>query len=100
GHEADDWFVARTEFGRAGMRHAGQVACRLDHRHLHTEADAEEGHAALAGEAHGMHLTLGAALAESARHEDAVDAFEVMHRILALEDLRIEPAQIDMDIVG
>ena len=51
---------------------AGEVARRLDHRHLHAEADAEIGHLALAGEARRPDLALGAALAEAAGHQDAV----------------------------
>ena len=59
---------------------ADQVPRRLDHRHLHAEADAEEGHLAFAGEAHGFELAGGAALAEAAGDQDAVHAFEAVRR--------------------
>ncbi len=65
----------------------GQMPRRLDHRHLHAEADAEIRHLALAGEARRLDLALGAALAEAARHQDAVDALEMLDRVLLLEDL-------------
>ena len=55
---------------------AGQVARRLDHRHLHAEADAEIRHVALAGELRRLDLALGAALAEAAGHQDAVDVLQ------------------------
>jgi pyruvate/2-oxoglutarate dehydrogenase complex dihydrolipoamide acyltransferase (E2) component len=62
---------------------AGQVARRLDHRHLHAQADAQIGHAAFAGEARGLDLALGATFAEAAGHEDRVEAFEMRRRVLA-----------------
>ena len=52
------------------------VARRLDHRHLHAEADAEIGHLALAGEPRRPDLALRAALAEAAGHQDAVHALQ------------------------
>ena len=59
---------------RAGQaEHAARV---LDHGNLHAEADAEVGHAVLAGVAHRRDLALDAALAEAARHEDRVHAGE------------------------
>ena len=46
----------------------------FDHGALHAEADAEEGHAFLAGVADGLDFALDAALAEAAGHEEAVVA--------------------------
>ena len=48
----------------------------FDARHLHAEADAEEGHLALAGELHAGDLAFAAALAEPARDEDAMQRLE------------------------
>ena len=48
----------------------GQISRRLDHRHLHAEADAEEGNLALTGEPDRRDLAFGAALAKAARHQD------------------------------
>ena len=39
-------------------------------------------------------------MAEAAGHEDAVDAFEIGRRVLALEDLALDPVEIDLDLVG
>src|SRR5216684_2611984 len=100
GHEPDHRVLARPELGRARALEPGEVARRLDHRHLHAEADAEIGHEPLARETRGLDLALGAALAEAAGDEDAVDAFELDDRVLLLEDLGIEPIQIDAHIVG
>src|SRR5215472_7565983 len=80
GHEADDGIAARTELGAARLLEPRQIARRLDHRHLHAEADAEIGHLALAGEARRCDLAFGTALAEAARHQDAVHAFKMMDR--------------------
>ena len=72
----------------------------LDHRHLHAEADAEVGHLALAREAGRLDLALRAALAEAARHQDAVHALEVVDGVVPLEDLGIDPVHIDAHVIG
>ena len=100
GHQADHRLRARAELGRAGALHAGQIARRLDHRHLHAEADAEKRHLALAREARRLDLALRAALAEAAGHQDAVHAFQMLDRVLALEDLGVDPVELDPHIVG
>src|SRR5690606_10722313 len=72
GHQAYDRLLGRTEFGGGRLREAGQVPGRLDHRHLHAEADAEVRNPPLAGEAGRLDLALGPARAEAAGHEDRV----------------------------
>ena len=66
-----------------------QRAASLDHRHLHAEADAEIGHLALAREAGGEDLALGAARAEAARHQNAVHALEMGGRIGRLSKISL-----------
>ena len=100
GHQADDRLAGRAELGRARVLDAGEVARRLDHRHLHAEADAEIRHVALARELRRADLALGAALAEAARHQDAVDVLEERRRVLLLEDLALDPVEIDLHLVG
>ena len=77
-----------------------QVSHRLDHRHLHAEADAEIRHVALARELRRADLAFGAALAEAARHQDAVDVFEERRRVFLLEHLGLDPVEIDLHLVG
>ena len=89
-----------AELGRVGLGDAAQIARRLDHRHLHAEADAEIRHVALARELRRPDLALGAALAEAARHQDAVDVLEERRRVLALEHLALDPVEVDLDLVG
>ena len=72
-HQADDGLGRLAELGRARLVDAAQIARGLDGRHLHAEADAEIGHVVLARELGGEDLAFRAALAEAARHEDAVD---------------------------
>ena len=92
---------ARPEFGRARARQVGEIARRLDHRHVHAKADAEIRHPPLASKAGRFDHAFGAALAETAGDQDAVDPFELMDRLgLGLEHLRIDPVEIDPDIVG
>src|SRR5439155_183398 len=46
-------------------------------------------------------LAFRAALAEAARHQDAVHPFELPHRLFfGLENLRIDPVELDPDVVG
>ena len=47
-----------------------------------------------------LDLSFGAALAEAARHQNAVDVLEEGRRILTLEHLGLDPVEIDPDLVG
>src|SRR6516162_5212906 len=87
GQQADDRLFAGPKFGRPGILDADEIACRLDHGHLHAKADAEVRNLARACKARRQDLALRATLTEPAGHEDAVHAFQIGHRVLALEDL-------------
>src|SRR5688500_9462872 len=67
------FFVELRRMGAAKLAH---VASKLDHRALHTEANAKERHALLAGVADSRNLAFAAALAKSAGDEDAIVAGE------------------------
>src|SRR5581483_5035129 len=82
GHQADHRVLARTELARPGPGQPGEMPRRLDHRHLHPEADAKIRHLPLAGKASRLDLAFRAPLAEPARHEDAVDALKLPHRLV------------------
>jgi hypothetical protein len=100
GHQPDHRLGRLAELGGAGVRDAGEVPRRLDAGHLHAEADAEIRHVAGARKARGADLALRPALAEAARHQDAVHVLEERRGVLALEDLRLDPLQVDPDLVG
>ena len=55
---------------------------------------------AFAGELRRADLALGAALAEAARHQDAVDVLEERRRVFLLEHLGLDPVEIDLHLVG
>src|SRR5215475_13322175 len=76
-HQADHRMFGRPELARGRVLDAEQVASRLDHRHLHAEADAEERYLALAREPDGVDLALGPALSETAGHQDSIHVLEV-----------------------
>src|SRR6201995_1373238 len=84
-HQADHRLRRRAELGGVGVLDADQIARRLDHGHLHAEADAEIRHVAFPGELRRPDLAFRAALAEAAGPQDAVDMFEERLRILVLE---------------
>src|SRR5262252_2662608 len=100
GHQTDHRFGGRTEFGRVRLLDATEVARRFDDGHLHSEADSEIRHLALARELDGPDFPFGAALAEPARDQNAVHVLEKRRRILAFEHLRFDPIEIDADFVG
>ena len=99
-HHRNDRLVRFTELSRAGVVDVRQIARRFEARHLHSEADAEVGHTALAREFRSQHLAFRPTFAEPARHENAVEPFEIRRRIFALEDLAFDPLEVDLDPVG
>ena len=100
GHQSDHRLGRRAEFGRIGFSQPGQRTAGLDDRHLHAEADAEVGHLALARETRRQDLALRAARPEAARDQDAVHALEVVRGIGALENLALDPVELDAHLVG
>src|SRR5262249_17731913 len=80
---------------RVGVLQLDDVPRELDHRTLESEADAEEGDGLLPGEADGLDLAGDAAVAEAARHQDAVDAAQAALGPLALDLLRLDAADDD-----
>src|SRR6266404_4854493 len=100
GHQTDDRFGGRTEFGRVRLLDATEVARGFDDGHLHSEANPEIRQLALARELNGPDFPFGAALAEAARYQNAVHVLEKRRRILALEHLGFDPVEIDLDLVG
>ena len=99
-HKADHRLRSRAELGRVGFLDAAQIARSLDNRHLHAEADTEIRNVALARKARRLDLAFGAALAEAARHQNAVDLFEERRRVFVLEYVGFDPVEIDLDLVG
>jgi len=52
------------------------------------------------GELRRADLAFGAALAEAAGHQNAVDVFEERRRVLVLEHFALDPVEIDLHLVG
>src|SRR5215813_7239282 len=72
-HQTDQRLRRRTEFGGVGVLDADEVSRGLDDRHLHAKTDAEIRHVTLARELRRADFSLRTALAEAARHQNAVD---------------------------
>src|SRR5690606_5473678 len=81
GQQTDDREFARAELRRTRSFEPDQIADRLDHRHLHAEADAEERHLVLAREASREDLALRAAFTEPAGDQDAVDILQAVKAV-------------------
>ena len=88
-----------VEFGRRGTRHAGDIAGELAYRRLKPQADAEERNLVHASIARCGDLPLEGALAEAARHEDAVHRAErllgiVVGELLAIDEVHFHVAPL------
>src|ERR1051326_8439381 len=87
----------RIELGRVGMFHATDVASVLDHHRLHAEADAEIRNLVLARIANGVDHALDTALAKTARHENAIESFELPGAVGPMQLLRLDPRDVDLE---
>src|SRR5260370_30271512 len=68
GHQADHRLARRAELARVRLLDAAEIARRLDHGHLHAEADAEIRHRALPPEFRRADLPLPPPLAHPPAH--------------------------------
>ena len=89
-----------VELGRMGAGQPDHVAGEFDHRALHAQADAEEGNLPLAGKADRLDLALDAALAESARHQQAVEAGQQPFGPFAFDQFAVNPLDADLGLMG
>ena len=80
-HQTDDRLFHRPEFAGIGACHAGQGADSLDHRHLHSETDAEIRNVVFPREFGGEDLAFGPSLAKAARNQNAMNIFQEGDRI-------------------
>src|SRR2546427_4889921 len=98
--EVDDP-VRRLRIDLRGVRagEAAHVPRVLDHRALHAQADPEVRHAPLARVAHRFDLAEDPAVAEAARHQDAVDAAELDGGAVPLDVLGVDPLHVHPRIV-
>ncbi len=100
GHEVDDLvFTELIELPGVCARDPCDVAGKLNHRHLHAEADAEIGNTALPGILCGENHPLHTAAAEAAGDEDARRAGERFADVLRRQRLGVDPADIHMRII-
>src|SRR5690606_16094397 len=83
-----------VELGRVGALEAGHVARVLDDRELHAEADAEIGNLPFARVPDRRDLAVDAALAEAARDENRVRAFQAPRPML-LDVGRFDELNVD-----
>ena len=83
-----------VELGRVGVSGVEHLAGDVDDGALHAEAEPEIRDQVLAGVPRGEHLALDAAMAEAARHDDAVDTFERRH--VLVEVLAVDPDEVEV----
>ena len=83
----------RIDLRGVRARAVRHVPGELGHRHLHPEADPEEGHAVLARILHGTNLPLGTAAAETVGNQDPLAVSELRD---ALELLGVDVLDVDL----
>ena len=99
-HQGDDRIRSgRVQLGRVGARKAGHMAGKLNHRHLHAQADPQEGHIILPGIPDGGNLALHAAVPKAAGHKDAVAVAQQLRRVLVGDLLCIHPFDVHLHAV-
>src|SRR5262245_56872366 len=94
--ETDDRMPAVAfDLGGVCILKPDDVAAELDESTLQPETDAKEGHSALPGEADRLDLARNPTVAESARHQHAIDTTEDALGPLALDFLGLDAANED-----
>src|SRR5436309_12614064 len=96
GDHADDRLGGLAELGGRRLLDSGEVPSALDARHLHAQADTEEGDVTLAGEGDAGDLALAAALPEAARDKNPMQRLELGDDVglRMLEQLGVDPLDI------
>ena len=93
----------RIELAGVGVVQPADVARKLDAGRLHAQADAEIRNFLLARVADGVQHALDAALAEAARHQDAVVVFElrlvIAIAVFASKPFGFDPVQVQLQVV-
>src|SRR5262249_41986149 len=89
----------RREFRRIRAGQPAHVARELDHGALHTQTDAEVWKPLLARVADRLDLALDTAIAEAARHENAVDVGEMRGGTVTLDVLGVDPHDVHLGLM-
>ena len=83
-----------------GVGHAQHVAGKFHHGHLHTQADAQEGHPVFPGIADGGNHALDAPVAEAAGHQYTVAALQDLGHVLLRQLIGLHPPDVHHRVVG
>ena len=101
GHEVDHGVGGEhVELGGVGVLRPEHVPRKLDDAALEPEAQAQVRDLVLAGVVRGQDLALDAAMPEPARDEDPGRALEPLVEVVVGELLRVDPADLRVDLVG
>src|SRR5450631_2525175 len=87
---------ARIEFGRIRRLQPANVARELDHHGLHAQANTEIGDLAFARIADRVQHAVYAALAEAARHQDAIVAIQLPFPPRPVHALVLDPDDVHL----
>ena len=97
GHQVNDRVGGGPgELAGVGVRHAADVAGKLHHRHLHPQADAQEGHALLPGIPNGGNFALDPPAAEAAGNQNPIRAIQDLSGVFISDSLAVHPADVHL----
>ena len=100
GHQVDDRVLAvGGELPGLGPRQAADVAGELHHRHLHPQADAQEGHLVLPGVPDGGDLPLHPPAAEASGDQDPGTARQQLPGVGVGDGLAVHPPDVHLHVV-
>ena len=72
----------RVELGTVGMRQARFMACKLNHRKLHAQADPQIRHVMFACVLNGQNLAFGTTFTKTTWHQNRIKRFEHVGSVL------------------
>ena len=101
GHEVDHLVLALfVKLPGVGVRDTRHVPGKFDDRDLHPQADAEIMELMLSGVLRRKNHPRNPPAAKAARHKNAVQPGEQRGHVFRSDFLRVDPADVDVDLVG
>ena len=88
-----------VHFGTVGVGIAQDVACKLNHHHLHAETDAEGGFIVLTAIASGQNFTLCSTLSEARADDDALHGIELFGDVVFVEFLAVDEVRFHFVVI-
>ena len=90
----------QIKFAGVGALETANVSCELHHRHLHAQADSKKRYLVFPRIPNSGNFSLGAAIAETAGNQNAVDLLEDGLSAFLFDLFRFDAVEIDLNFIG